>query len=214
MKLIKDLGMLFPTKNSKKKKRYGIYECSCGKEFKTQTACIKNGHVKSCGCYKKQILVKRNTTHANSNTRLYKIWKNIITRTTNNSEHYKNYSGRGIKVCDKWKSFKPFYEWSINNGYSDELSIDRINNDGNYEPDNCRWTTVAIQNRNTRKIRIDNTSGFRGVSFNKSSNKWIAYINVDYKRDYLGLFDTAEHAAQAYDTFVIVHRLEHTRNFT
>lgn len=88
-------------------------------------------------------------------TRLYRIWANMKTRTTNrNRIGWKDYGGRGITVCDEWKDdFKAFYDWAMANGYRDDLTIDRINNDGNYEPGNCRWATRREQNENKRADR-------------------------------------------------------------
>lgn len=98
-----------------------------------------------------------NYKHGMWGTSLYIRWKHIKQRCYNpNDSGYKNYGGRGIKVCEEWldkeTGFKNFYNWSINNGYREDLSIDRINNDGNYEPTNCRWTTRKIQNNNTRHL--------------------------------------------------------------
>lgn len=98
---------------------------------------------------------KNHYIHGKRKTRLYRIWANIKTRCTNvNDPHFKRYGGRGITICDEWKNdFKAFYDWSMLNGYADDLTIDRINNDGNYCPANCRWVTVAEQNRNKRNVK-------------------------------------------------------------
>ncbi len=134
----------------------------------------------------------------------------------NNSSHkaYKNYGGIGIKICDEWNNnFISFYNWSLNNGYESNLTIDRQDNDKGYSPDNCRWVTQEIQSRNTRKIRENNTSGYRCVSFKKAINKFQCRINVDKKQIYLGVYDTAIKAALAYDKYVVDNNLEHTKNF-
>lgn len=99
--------------------------------------------------------------HGKKNTRLYRIWLQMKNRCFNiRTNRYKDYGGRGITICDEWKNdFTKFYDWSILNGYQKNLTIDRINNDGNYEPSNCRWVTVKIQNRNSRSnhlITFDN----------------------------------------------------------
>ena len=94
--------------------------------------------------------------HSKRHTRLYRIWLQMKNRCYNiKTERYDDYGGRGITVCDEWKNdFMSFYNWSMLNGYADNLTIDRIENDGNYEPSNCRWVTVKIQNRNSRKCNM------------------------------------------------------------
>lgn len=101
-----------------------------------------------------------------SNTRLHRIWTNIKTRCYNvNSPNYKRYGGRGIAVCFEWRnSFELFYQWAMSNGYSDDLTIDRIDVNGDYEPSNCRWATVAEQQRNKRNTQ---TYTYKGVTFNQ-----------------------------------------------
>jgi len=127
--------------------------------------------------------------------------------------YYRSYKERGVSVCNEWEnSFISFYEWAVQNGYSNSLTIDRIDNDGNYCPANCRWVTKDIQNRNTRKLQIKNTSGYRGVSFHKKSQKWQSYIKVMGKTKYLGIHNNPFCAAMAYDAYVIKHNLEHTIN--
>lgn len=93
-----------------------------------------------------------NYKHGLKGTRLYRIWNGIKNRCFNPNYHrYSDYGGRGIKVCDEWKNdFQSFYDWSMSNGYSDNLTIDRINNDGNYEPSNCRWVGLKVQANNSR----------------------------------------------------------------
>ena len=183
--LLEDLGTLYPTENSKKKRRFGIYKCGfCGTEFKACTYSINSGHSKSCGCYHKKLKSEgMNIKHNLSNTRLYNTWSKLKNRVLNpKDKQYNDYGGRGITICDEWKNdFKSFYDWAMSNGYSDELSIDRIDNDGNYCPENCRWTTRTIQQRNQR-IQKNNTSGYKGVSFVKDRNKYKSYICVNKKK--------------------------------
>ena len=210
--LIKDLGMMFPTENSKQKRRYGIYKCGfCGEEFKTQTNSIKNGSTKSCGCYHKRRASETNKTHGLRSTRLYDIWAEIKNRTLNpKNKRYSDYGGRGITICEEWKNdFMPFYNWAMSNGYEENkgLSIDRIDNDGNYCPENCRRTTRTIQNRNQR-IQTNNTSGYKGVSFKKREGKYVAQINVNKKQIHLGYFLTPVEGAIAYNNYIIENNLE------
>ena len=189
--LLEDLGIKYPTVNSKVKVRYGLYRCECGNVFKAQTPSINSGNTKSCGCYNIIMVKHIGTTHGKSNTLLYKKWRNIKNRCFREKDnHYKYYGGRGITICDEWKDdFKAFYDWSLQNGYEKGLSIDRINNDGNYEPSNCRFTTKSVQARNTRILKSNNTSGYRGVSFKKDTGKWYCCIQIENKKQiFLGYF--------------------------
>lgn len=212
--LIEDLGMQFSSSVSKFKKRFGIYKCSCGKEFKTQCASIASGNTNSCGCYHRKKSSVANKTHGTSNHRIYRIWSGIISRTTNESnQDYKEYGGRGISMCNEWRNdFMSFYNWAMENGYEDGLTIDRIDVNGNYEPSNCRWANATIQARNTQILKKNNTSGYRGVTRRKDRMIFESRISVNYKRVHMGSFKTALEAAKAYDNYVIENNLEHTIN--
>lgn len=206
-RLLKDLGMRFPTETSKRKYRFGLYECQyCKKEFEADIQNInrKGSRTKSCGCI---LGVK----HKLSSHRLYKTWYNMINRCTNtNSKDYPYYGGRGISVCDRWLSIENFIE-DMYPSFTEGLSIDRISIDGNYEPNNCRWADKTTQSCNTKKLRRDNSSGFRGVHVN--GDRYIAKIGVYHKEIFLGTFSIPEQGALAYDTYVRKHNLEHTKNF-
>lgn len=206
--LVEDLGLQYATPTSKERKRYGIFQCRCGVHFKAISSNVKSGTTTSCGCYHKEVI----RTHGLSNHRLYKFWQGIITRTTNpKADSFKNYGGRGIKVCERWKDVHNFIE-DMEPTYMEGLSLDRKDSSKDYSPDNCRWTTRAVQSQNTRKLRSTNTSGFRGVRFKKSNNKWQAQISVNNKRHHLGYFDKAIDAAFRYDSYVLENGLEHTIN--
>ena len=126
-----------------------LCKCDCGKYTEATTDLLNRGEKKSCGCLKTN---QFSVTHGHSNTRLFRIWSGMKTRCSNsNREEYKYYGALGIKVCEEWKSdFQAFYDWSMSHGYNDNLTIDRINPYGNYEPSNCRWATWTEQNLNKR----------------------------------------------------------------
>lgn len=213
MKLVEDLGMLLPNERVSRKRRYGIYECPfCKVHFKTVTADVKNGKSTKClSCARK---VSTNAKHNDSKTRLYNIWCSIIGRVENKkNKSYEDYGGRGVTICDEWRNNYPsFKKWALQNGYSNSLKIDRVDNDLGYFPNNCRWTTQTIQSRNTRRLRSTNTSGYRGVSWHKKQQKFSSRITVDSITINLGSYSTDIEAAKAYDEYVIKNNLEHTLN--
>jgi len=158
MKLIKKLGCLH-TKKMKNRSSFGLFLCPyCGKEVERQMNSGKK--YKSCGCMRDKLARESNTKHGDAKIkhifRLYRTWTDIKRRCYNKNEQaYKNYGGRGIAVCDEWKNdYVTFKTWALENGYKDNLSIDRIDNDGNYEPDNCKWSTRKEQARNTRSNKM------------------------------------------------------------
>lgn len=127
-----------------------LCKCECGNTKEVGYNNLSSGQVKSCGCLRRETSGNRNKTHGLSRTRLYNIYTHMIDRCYRKTDkRYNDYGGRGITVCEEWLSdFLNFYNWSINNGYEQSLSIDRINNNGNYEPTNCRWVTNKEQCRN------------------------------------------------------------------
>jgi hypothetical protein len=158
-----------------------LCQCDCGNYTEVSGGNLKNGSVKSCGCIVTENNKKR-ATHNMTNTRLYYIWCDIKNRCTNqNLECYKNYGGRGIEVCNEWKNnFLNFYNWAMQNDYQKNLTIDRINNDGNYEPNNCRWVTMQKQSYNRRDsymITINNKT--------KCLAEWCKIYKIPYLTVYM-----------------------------
>lgn len=134
-----------------------ICQCDCGQTTKPiDGSNLRRGVIKSCGCFRRELSVFRgsllNKSHGMCATRIYKTWSSMKSRCYNaNIPNFERYGGRGITVCDEWlNSFEAFYEWAMANGYADNLTIDRIDVNGNYCPENCRWVTIADQNRNKR----------------------------------------------------------------
>lgn len=126
--------------------------CDCGNEITVYGVYLRNGSTKSCGCLSIDLLKERSKTHGMSKSRLYGIWAGIKSRCKNpQRKKFPDYGGRGIKVCEEWdNSFEAFRDWAIANGYRDDLTIDRKDNDGDYDPSNCRWITTKQQSNNRR----------------------------------------------------------------
>lgn len=129
-----------------------LCRCDCGREKIITGYNLKSGAIKSCGCLRREIAGNLNKTHDGSNSRLYSIYRNMISRTENpKASAYDVYGGRGISICQEWRNdFAAFQKWALANGYRDDLSIDRIENDKGYFPDNCRWIKMNAQFNNRR----------------------------------------------------------------
>ena len=164
--------------NSSNHSKQYLCRCDCGKDKTVIGIYLLDGRVKSCGCLNIDMVSKRNKTHGMTKTRLFRIWQNIITRCTNsNCSEFNIYGGRGITICDDWKyDFIAFKDWAINNGYSDNLSIDRIDVNGNYEPSNCRWADRKTQARNTR---VNHFYTYKGET--KTIAEWAEIKGIKYK---------------------------------
>lgn len=182
-----------------------LCECDCGNKKIISGTCLLTENTRSCGCYNREILKGRdlikmgftNKKHGLSDTRIYRIYATMKDRCYNcNRDKYSIYGGRGITVCNEWlNSFEAFYEWAINNGYQEDLSIDRKDVNGNYEPDNCRWANASTQGFN-RNLQSNNTTGHKGISMSKNG-RYRTYIKKNNKQIWLGTYDTVDDAIKA-----------------
>jgi hypothetical protein len=161
------------------KDKFGNYTwrciCDCGNKTMVRASYLKSGTTKSCGCLKKENRI----THGDSYTRLYHIWYGIIRRTEDsNRKEYKDYGGRGIKICPEWRnSYEAFRDWALRNGYTDNLLIDRINKDDDYSPSNCRWISRKEQSLNrsdTRRLTVN------GIT--KTLSEWARHTGMPYAK--------------------------------
>lgn len=166
--------------------------CDCGKKLVVCGKALRTGNTKSCGCLQKEkasVSIKNflqnnecpNIIHGMARTRIYNTWKNMNRRCKKKgSAHYKLYGGRGIKVCEEWNSFEKFYE-DMKDGYTDDLTIDRIDVNGNYCKENCRWITMKEQSNNRRsnhilefngeKLNIEQWAKKLGIPRNRLQNR-------------------------------------------
>ena len=153
--------------------------CSCGTKKTIMGSSLLRGATVSCGCYQKEMIIRKQTTHGQTHTRLFHVWQHMRNRCYNeNYKFYNYYGGRGISVCDEWRDdFVPFMNWAKSNGYSDDLTLDRIDTNGNYEPSNCRWISRADQMNNTRL-----TKKYTMTGETHSIAEWCRIYNVPHER--------------------------------
>lgn len=162
---------------SKNHRGYSICRCDCGNRFVTRNDGLKSGETVSCGCYNRDRARRGDNrrTHGQAGKPLYKSWQNMKNRCYNKKvRQYKDYGGRGITVCDEWRdSFAAFESWAMSSGYKNGLTVDRIDNDGNYCPENCRWITKQEQQSNKRN---NHTAQIDGVS--RTLTEWAKIYGV------------------------------------
>ena len=210
MILIKDLGML-ETPNGKKKVRFGIYECPiCRKFLKFRTANVINKSSTKC---KRCAITIRNTKHGMTGTRVHGVWLGMLARCEHKYHSgYGNYGGRGITVCNEWHDFEVFHAWVLENKQTPNTTLDRIDNDLGYNPENCRFATSVEQANNKKLLSSLNTSGYRGVSWSKSNKNWMVRVFNKGKRVLVGSFKSALEAAIARDNYIDEHNLPAQKN--
>lgn len=167
------LTALYRLHDYHKKQTYWLCVCDCGNLKEVYLGNLRNGKVKSCGCLHDTQAI----THGKTSTRLYKIYTNMKARCYNKkTSYYKNYGARGIKVCDEWlTNFINFYDWANDNGYQDGLTINRIDNNGNYKPDNCEWVDMKTQQRHKRNNKTYTINGETHCL-----KEWCEILNLNY----------------------------------
>jgi hypothetical protein len=175
-------------------KIYWLCRCDCGTEKTVCGSKLKSGLTRSCGCYNREMASLTKTVHKDSikgqRKRLYTIWVNIKQRCFNpKATSYPRYGEKGITMCEEWKNdYRNFKIWALSNGYEDDLTIDRINNKGNYEPLNCRWVTCKEQSRNTLRNKLFEHNGKK-----LCLSEWCELLNLNYA--------------------TILHRIRHGKTF-
>ena len=202
-KLLKDLGVR-RKEGRVGASRYGLFECQyCGNAWEVITTQVNMGHTKSCGCLK-------GDAHGLTSHKFYGTWRQMVQRCTNPKiKVYKDYGGRGISVCEEWLNIRNFVDWcDLTHPNQEGYTLDRINNDKGYSPENCTWSDKTTQAINQR-MKKSNTSGYVGIYWNKASKKWDAKIGVNSKLVHIGTFPLIENAVQARDNYIIANELPH-----
>lgn len=150
--------------------------CDCGKQLIIPYYRLASGNTNSCGCLRSEMLRRKDTTHGLSKTPLYRVWRSMKDRCYRSKcKGYVNYGGRGIVMCDEWKNdFEIFHNWALKNGYRKGLTIERINNNGNYEPSNCCWIPKSKQSSNRRNCHYITYHGET-----KTLSEWSRELHVD-----------------------------------
>jgi len=185
-------------------KRVVECSCDCGKVITALWQNLKRGATLSCGCYAKDV----NTIHGASRTRLFQIWSNMQARCSKpNRADYQYYGGQGISVCKEWSYYDGFAFWAVQNGYSHDLTIERHDVTGNYEPSNCYWANMNVQAANKKK-RVNSKAPYIGVY--AVGRRWAATICSYDVRTHLGVHDTPEQARDARNDYIRKNQLPHT----
>ena len=181
-------------------------KCDCGKDVARSLQYLTTAIKPNCHCL-------RGVTHGMSRTRIYSIHKGIKQRCRNtNCSIYYKYGEKGIDVCDEWyNSFEAFKDWAFANGYDDKLTIDRIDNNKGYFPENCRWADYTTQNTNMSLLKT-NKSGYAGISLANKGKKYVCVISVNNKSKRIGSYNTKKEAVEARNKFIDDNNLPHKKN--
>lgn len=200
----------------KKWHRYWVCKCLCGDIREYGQSNLREGKSTSCGCFAKELAGEtyksKFQTHGDHKSRLYRIHKGMVSRCTKTwDNNFVRYGAVGITVHPDWVEYISFKKWALENGYNDSLTIDRINGDKGYYPENCQWVDYVAQTRNRRKQTKPASSIYIGVSKEVRSKKWLASIRVLTTNVKIGLFDNELSAAKARDAYIKEHQLKHFR---
>src|SRR4030067_1015352 len=154
-----------------------VCQCECGEIIKVSMSNLTNGHTKSCGCKKNQLCAKAQLVHGESRSKLHGVWNSMLQRCNNpNTEAYKNYGGRGIRVCEEWKEYENFRSWSLSNEYNETLTLDRRHVNKDYCPENCRWVDWETQQNNRRNNKLIH---YKGKA--QTLRQWSKDLCMDYE---------------------------------
>lgn len=207
---IKEIAPHFTPK--KEKLRKVKLKCDCGNIVEAMLKDVRSGNTQSCGCLRGESI----TSHGFTHHPLYNIYSKMKYRCSNqNDKSYHDYGGRGIEVCKEWlDSPGSFIKWALKKGWHKGLLLDRKRVDCGYDPSNCRFVNGGLSARNKRLLYANNTSGFRGVSFNNQHKKWHSEISNDGKKYNIGYYANPAEAAFAYDAKAKELNAEHPRNFS
>lgn len=194
-------GRLIVIKRSTNKNNRVYWECicDCGNIKIVSAKLLRNGESRSCGCLR----VETMTTHGLSNCKIYEVWSGMINRCEwQGNTRFHRYGARGINICEEWRNnFEHFYNWAVNNGFQKGLQLDRKDNDGNYEPDNCRFVTPKVNVNNRPRLKYKNLP--KGVYPDKYGNGKFQAQWSEYKIcHYIGTYNTVEEAAEAVRQYV------------
>jgi len=172
---------------NKSGKTFWKCKCECGKETVTSSDKLRRGVTRSCGCLRKELYGKAQTTHGMTKTKLYVIWSNMRSRCMyRKNSMYHNYGGRGISLCEDWKNFDSFRKWAEKNGYKEGLSIERIDVNGNYEPKNCTWIPKSKQLLNQRRSHLVTAFGKTQTIKEWSDESGIKYDTIERRLNSYG----------------------------